>query len=194
MGAGKRKRKQECASVGSISVADEKNDVSFSEPTKQKKQKASSWLENFLSQKRDLVVPIPPDCELADDTYLREFNLQFVRSKVEKEGAEKEEKDGDSSDDEEGNYNSFQSVEIAIVSRGGKEDVTEEEDEPQTSGKVRLFNLPYRIKEKDVRAYRCCTCQSVPLFLYPSAISADHSLLYLSVRTFRWCSMHISAL
>ena len=81
MGAVKRKRKEKNAVHQSGQPEDEAvagviNDDS-SKRRKEQPKVASSWLENFLAQKRDVLVPVPVECELADDTYLREFNLQF---------------------------------------------------------------------------------------------------------------------
>jgi hypothetical protein len=153
MGAVKRKRKLKEANASQetnkVDELDSKNDVSFAEQPRKLQKVASSWLENFLAQKRDLIVPTPPDCELADDTYLREFSKQFTRSAADDD-------ENPSSDDEDNPYSTLESVEIAIVSREEMDTADNGEDEEElvkTNGKIRLLNLPYKITEKNVSTY-----------------------------------------
>ena len=139
MGAVKRKRKDEGDNNGAEKISGEPQ--FFGECTIEKKQPdkrlrvSSSWLGNFLSQKRDLVVPVPPDCGLADDTYLREFSLQFPRLA--------DQNSSDSDDDSGGQP--CKSVEVEIVSGISFIDVDETDETPvaMTSVKLKLYNLPY---------------------------------------------------
>jgi hypothetical protein len=107
---------------------------------------ASSWLENFLSQKRDSVVTAADEHDVADDTYLREFSLQFTKTIPQD--------DGDDSDNELSPTNSASSeVEQFSVSERTESQIGDCDTEDVSlaaSAKLKLFNLPYRIKSKEV--------------------------------------------
>ena len=109
--------------------------------------KTSSWLGNFLSQKRDLTVAVPDDYVLSDDTYLREFSLQFTQSEVLKTCFDSDE-DCDveallSCDVEE---NPLSSIEESPVNDFD----TADQSLVVAKGKLKIFNLPYRVKPKEV--------------------------------------------
>ena len=146
MGAVKRKRKDEGNNHGTEDILIEPQFAAerlIEKNQADKKQRvSSSWLGNFLSQKRDLVVPIPPDCGLADDTYLREFSQQFPRIANQNSA---------DSDDDSGGL-SFKSVEVEIVSGILLVDVDEIDETPVaiTSVKLKLYNLPYTMNVEKV--------------------------------------------
>jgi hypothetical protein len=115
---------------------------------------ASQWLTNFLEKSRESTVPIAPDICAADDTYLRMFSKQFAPTSsisaseritepgVDDTGVDTI-PDPDMSNDpfcenkfdnEDANY---------IVSDDSMRQV-------KSSGKIRLFNLPYAASEKEV--------------------------------------------
>lgn len=109
--------------------------------------KTSPWLGNFLSQKRDLTVAVPDDHIVSDDTYLREFSLQFTRSEVLKTCFDSD-KDCDveassSCDVEE---NPLSSIEESPANYFD----TADQSLVVAKGKLKIFNLPYRIKPKEV--------------------------------------------
>lgn len=107
---------------------------------------ASPWLENFLSQKRDSIVTAADEHDVADDTYLREFSLQFTKTIPEDTG--------DDSDNESQPIKSElceieqMSMPEQTESQIGDRDV--EDVSLAASAKLKLFNLPYRIKSKEV--------------------------------------------
>jgi hypothetical protein len=107
---------------------------------------ASSWLENFLSQKRDSVVTAADEYDVADDTYLREFSLQFTKTIPQD--------DGDDSDNElpTANSGSCEVEQISVSERTESQigDCDTEDVSLAASAKLKLFNLPYRIKSKEV--------------------------------------------
>lgn len=107
---------------------------------------ASSWLENFLSQKRDSIVTAADEHDVADDTYLREFSLQFTKS-IPEDG-------GDNSDDELLLITcaSHEVEQISVSERTESQigDYDIEDVSITASAKLKLFNLPYRIKSKEV--------------------------------------------
>ena len=107
---------------------------------------ASSWLENFLSQKRDFIVTAAEEHDVADDTYLREFSLQFTKSIPQHEG--------DDSDNEGPLINSGSSEieQLSVTERTESQigDCDVEDVSLAASAKLKLFNLPYRIKSKEV--------------------------------------------
>jgi hypothetical protein len=107
---------------------------------------ASSWLENFLSQKRDSVVTAADEHDVADDTYLREFSLQFTKTIPQD--------DGDDSDNElpTANSGSCEGEQISVSERTESQigDCDTEDVSLAASAKLKLFNLPYRIKSKEV--------------------------------------------
>jgi hypothetical protein len=107
---------------------------------------ASSWLENFLSQKRDSVVTAADEHDVADDTYLREFSLQFTKTIPQD--------DGDDSDNElpPTNSASCEVEQISVSERTESQigDCDTEDVSLAASAKLKLFNLPYRIKSKEV--------------------------------------------
>ena len=151
MGAVKRKRKEKNAVQQSGQPEDEAvagviNDDS-SKRRKEQPKVASSWLENFLAQKRDVLVPVPVECELADDTYLREFNLQFSKSITA----------ADSSDDENDGSDGTVLLDVEVVVADKHVPVDEAEIQlTATYVKIKLFNLPYRISESKVQyVYKC---------------------------------------
>lgn len=149
MGAIKRKRKDENENQNTEKVlAAEQQivaDIATENHQPRKEQRvASSWLGNFLSQKRDLLVPVPPDHELADDIYLREFNLQFLRSS-----------DRDNTDsDEDYGKSSIGKVEVEIIPGTVVIGADEIDEAPVaiTSVKIKLYNLPYSMDEVKVCA------------------------------------------
>lgn len=128
----------------------------FGENNVEKKQKvASSWLSNFLSQKREIENCVPPDSELANDSYLREFSMQFKFSDT-SVGV------SDNSDVDDDQFDTPVDIEISVAVRDaslvvsavegeGEEEEREEEGAKVTNGKLKLFNLPFKIKEREVR-------------------------------------------
>ena len=108
--------------------------------------KTSAWLGNFLSRKRDLSVSVPDDHVLSDDTYLREFSLQFTRSEVLRTCFDSDD-DYDaeallSCDVEE---NPLSSTEESLAN-----DCDTADQSLVAKGKLKIFNLPYRIKPGEV--------------------------------------------
>jgi hypothetical protein len=134
----------------------ESDSKDFRENKVEKKQKvASSWLSNFLSQKREIETCVPPDSELANDAYLREFSMQFkfIDTSV---GV------SDNSDVDDDQFDAPVDIEISVAVRDaslvvsavegeGEEEEREEEGAEVTNGKLKLFNLPFKIKEREVR-------------------------------------------
>jgi hypothetical protein len=117
----------------------------------------SPWLANFLEKSRESTVPIAPDICAADDTYLRIFSKQFaptssitVSDRITEPGVDDtgvdaphvERSDGCSYD--EGFENDD---DICIVSDRVTDDGSQQ---IKSSGKIRLFNLPYSATEKEV--------------------------------------------
>lgn len=107
---------------------------------------ASPWLENFLSQKRDSIVTAADEHDVADDTYLREFSLQFTKTIPE-----------DTGDDSDNELQPIKS-ELCEIEQMSLPELTEsqigdrdvEDVSLAASAKLKLFNLPYRIKSKEV--------------------------------------------
>ena len=102
----------------------------------------SLWLGNFLSRKRDSTVPTPEAYCASEDTFLREFSRQFAETNESVDGS-----DDDSASDK-----------LVQIGADGKQndidilldtDIVEAESVP-TITKLKLFNLPYRIRAIEV--------------------------------------------
>ena len=101
----------------------------------------SLWLGNFLSRKRDSTVPTPEVYCASDDTFLRDFSRQFAQTT---------ESDDDSASDKLlpiGADGKRSDIEILIDIDG-----VEAESVPAIAinTKLKLFNLPYRIRAIEV--------------------------------------------
>ena len=107
--------------------------------------KTSTWLGNFLSQKRDLSVPVPDDHVLSDDTYLREFSMQFRSEELTT--------CLDSDEDCDAQVSLFCGVEenpLSSIEESLVNDCGNAEQSHVAKGKLKIFNLPYRIKPGEV--------------------------------------------
>ena len=115
--------------------------------------KTSTWLGNFLSQKRDLSVPVPDDHVLSDDTYLREFSMQFRSEELTTNLDSDEDCDAQATlfcDVEE---NPLSSIEESLVN-----DCDNADQSHVAKGKLKIFNLPYRIKSGEVHQLCIMVC------------------------------------
>ena len=109
--------------------------------------KTSTWLGNFLSQKRDLSVSVPDDQVPADDTYLREFSLQFTRSEVLRTCFDSDDDyDAEAFSSCDVEENPLSSIEESLTNGCD----TADESLVVAKGKLKIFNLPYRIKPGEV--------------------------------------------
>ena len=105
----------------------------------------SLWLGNFLSRKRDSTVPTPEVYCASEDTFLRDFSNQFART-----SEAVYESDDDSTSDKLvpiGADGKQSDIEILIDTN-----IVEAESVPivATISKLKIFNLPYRIRATEV--------------------------------------------
>jgi hypothetical protein len=113
----------------------------------------SSWITGFLSQKREISILPPPEVELTNDKYLREFSEGCLRHQI----GEDDEISSDEDDDYilDNTLNSTMSLENRIIDplQGNSTEYSEAEKQDISSisnGKLRLFNLPYNLNKEDI--------------------------------------------
>lgn len=112
----------------------------------------SSWITVFLSQKRELHVPPPPEVELTNDKYLREFSEGFLPNQNPEDEEIKSDKDDDCVLDST-LYSTRYPVDVIAPLQGNSIGDLEKEKEDISSisnGKLRLFNLPYNLNKEDI--------------------------------------------
>lgn len=144
-----------------------------------KERVQSSWIANFLSQKRDLSIRPAPEVELTKDTYLRKFSEEFLSHPTQKDEKISENYLADDSylgefnmrfldttavdvnnndvNDNEGDDFASHDIDISVLVRNNSEgdveasvSVEEKEGISTNNGKLRLFNLPYDLNPTDV--------------------------------------------
>jgi RNA recognition motif-containing protein len=109
----------------------------------------SSWITSFLSQKREMSILPPPEVELTNDKYLREFSEGCLRHQI----GEDDEVNNDEDDDLilDNTLNSTMTLENGIFENSTGYLETEKVDISSISnGKLRLFNLPYNLNKEDI--------------------------------------------
>ena len=134
-----RKRKKESATtITTAAILEEQDEESSSPCNESKRRRTSSWLSTFLSKKRDLDVPEPPEVECADITYLREFNEQFApKSSNSAQTTDIVDEASDNDDD----------VDRNAENNNDDDDVEplQEKEQQLVTGKLRIYNLPYAV-------------------------------------------------
>ena len=130
---------------------------------------ASSWLSSFLSKTRSAVVPVAPEICVGNDEYLRMFNSRFTTTSTSTDRfiepgnndfveetllySERKNMTGSNNDDNKPQEN-LSDNDVCGADGVGKEYDNEDQCKDQTqdlsSGKIRLFNLPYSVIESEV--------------------------------------------
>jgi hypothetical protein len=130
-----------------------KLDESQIEVASQRKERVqSSWITGFLSQKRETNVPSPPEIELTNDKYLREFSEGCLPS----QNPEDEEINSDEDDNrvlDSALYSTRFLIDVIAPAQGNSIGGLEKEKEDISSisnRKLRLFNLPYNLDKEDI--------------------------------------------
>ena len=135
-----RKRKKESATTTTTTVLEEQEE-STSPCNESKRRRTSSWLSTFLSKKRDLDVPEPPEVLCADITYLREFNEQFEPKSSSSLARTTDIVDEASDNDVDDDDNL-----VDRKSENNDDDVDHPaQEQPLVTGKLRIYNLPYAV-------------------------------------------------
>ena len=106
----------------------------------------SSWLGRFLCQKREVIVPAPPDICVTDDTYLKDFCSQFRHNQVDHIVSDNED------DEWIANLRSATRTSSILGEGSRKAEIPDNYEDLTiaTNGQIRIFNLPYTIDTEKI--------------------------------------------
>ena len=143
----KRKKETTITTRDTTALLEEQEEEESSPCNESKRRRTSSWLATFLTKKRDLDVPEPPEVESGDITYLREFNEQFASKNS--NAAQTASIDDEASDNDD---NHDQIIDRKTENNNNNVDDGETPQEKSIlTGKLRIYNLPYAVSVDTIK-------------------------------------------